>query len=63
MSRPTAIGWCGVGEELSAGHLVVAVDQIVVEGGLGGGGHGAGLGETSVALQVSVYLVVRRRSP
>ena len=41
-----------VGEGLSAGHLVVAVDQVVVQGGLGGGVHGAGLGETSPALQV-----------
>src|SRR5579875_516186 len=36
----------------SAGHLVVAVNQVVVQGGLGGGVHGAGLGETGLALQV-----------
>src|SRR5579875_2750060 len=36
----------------AAGHLVVAVGQVVVQGGLGGGVHGAGLGEGRLALQV-----------
>src|SRR6185369_8515113 len=35
-----------------AGHLVVAVGQVVGQGGLGGGGHGAGLGLAGLALQV-----------
>ena len=35
-----------------AGHLVVAVGQVAGQGGLGGGGHGAGLGQAGLALQV-----------
>jgi hypothetical protein len=35
-----------------AGHLVVAVSQVAGQGGLGGGVHGAGLGQAGLALQV-----------
>src|ERR1700750_1505956 len=35
-----------------AGHLVVAVGQVAGQGGLGGGVHGAGLGQPGLALQV-----------
>jgi hypothetical protein len=35
-----------------AAHLVVAVGQVVVQGLLGGGVHGAGLGQVGLALQV-----------
>ena len=41
----------GAGGRL-AGHLVVAVGQVAGQGGLGGGGHGAGLGQAGLALQV-----------
>src|ERR1700761_2352478 len=44
------MGWCGWSGV--AAHLVVAVLEVVLQGGLGGGVHGAGLGESGLALQV-----------